>query len=117
MPKSPQRPCRIPGCPDLAEHGDVLCRKHKAERDKRYNKHNRDPQVQKMYGSDWKKLREVYISEHPLCEECFKNGKYTPTEEVHHILPLSKGGKNDINNLMALCQSCHVKIHKKIGDR
>ena len=38
-------------------------------------------------------------------------------KEVHHILPLSRGGTNNEDNLMSLCKSCHSKIHAKSGDR
>ena len=41
----------------------------------------------------------------------------TKVEEVHHILPLSRGGTNDEDNLMSLCKSCHSKIHADRGDR
>ena len=37
-------------------------------------------------------------------------GRLTPAEEVHHILPLASGGTNDEGNLMALCKSCHSSI-------
>ena len=37
-------------------------------------------------------------------------GRLTPAEEVHHILPLAVGGTHDENNLMALCKSCHSRI-------
>ena len=40
----------------------------------------------------------------------------TKVEEVHHILPLSRGGTNDEDNLMSLCKSCHSKINAKNGD-
>ena len=48
---------------------------------------------------------------------CLKEGKLTPMEEVHHILPVNRGGSNDWSNLMSLCHSCHEKIHKALGDR
>lgn len=31
--------------------------------------------------------------------------------EVHHIIPLSKGGTNVKTNLITLCYSCHIKRH------
>ena len=30
---------------------------------------------------------------------------------VHHIVPLSKGGSNNLSNLRTLCSSCHGKLH------
>ena len=65
----------------------------------------------------WKKLREVYMHEHPLCEECLKKSKVTPAEDVHHIRSPFTGG--DINyslllddkNLEAVCKKCHQLIH------
>ena len=39
------------------------------------------------------------------------------TEEIHHKLPLSKGGTHDRENLVALCKECHARIHAKNGDR
>jgi len=29
--------------------------------------------------------------------------------EIHHILPLGKGGEDDYWNLISLCHNCHVK--------
>lgn len=50
------------------------------------------------------------------CEYCRKGppffDKYgEPFFEVHHITPLSKGGKDDVDNVAALCPNCHRKIH------
>lgn len=64
-----------------------------------------------------KKHRVRYIMEHPLCECCLKEGKAVEAEEVHHILPLSRGGTHDTNNLMSLCRSCHTKIYHELGDQ
>ncbi|HOE18067.1 MAG TPA: HNH endonuclease [Syntrophorhabdaceae bacterium] len=41
----------------------------------------------------------------------------TPAEEVHHIIPLSKGGTHDESNLMSLCTSCHSEITAREGGR
>jgi len=34
-----------------------------------------------------------------------------PYLEVHHIIWLSKGGDDDIDNTVALCPNCHKKMH------
>ena len=65
----------------------------------------------------WRKLREVYIHEHPLCEECLKKGKVTSAEDIHHKRsPFQKGEINyallmDKDNLMSVCKECHGNIH------
>lgn len=39
--------------------------------------------------------------------------------EKHHVIPLSYGGMNESLNLIAICESCHNKIHPwlEAGDR
>lgn len=56
-------------------------------------------------------------AEHPFCELCFERGVIVPTEEIHHKKPLSEGGTHDWSNLIALCKSCHSRIHAERGDR
>jgi 5-methylcytosine-specific restriction endonuclease McrA len=34
--------------------------------------------------------------------------------EVHHIIPLSKGGTNNPSNLICLCNFCHDKRHRHL---
>jgi len=140
MPRKPKHPCSFPGCPNLVESGRRYCEEHEREENKRYERYDRDPATRKRYGRAWKRIRDSYAAAHPLCEECLKRSIYTPTEEIHHKLPLSKGcgspvetsrsqtekhrpsrqvrpGTHDRNNLMALCKSCHAKIHAEHGDR
>lgn len=62
-------------------------------------------------------VSDRYIAAHPLCEECKRQEKLTPAAEVHHILPLSRGGTHDRSNLMALCTPCHSAITARDGDR
>jgi 5-methylcytosine-specific restriction protein A len=73
---------------------------------------------QKYYNTtEWKKLRLLYLKEHPLCEECLNEGRVTTAEDIHHKNSPFKNGecnKNlflDYNNLMALCKLCHNKKH------
>lgn len=117
MPYKPKRPCAYPGCAHLAESGERYCTEHKQDMDRHYNHYQRDPEINKRYGRAWKRIRDRYIKANPLCEECQKQGRLNPAEEVHHILPLSRGGGNEESNLMSLCKSCHSRITVEMGDR
>ena len=53
-------------------------------------------------------------------EKVFKEkGKFCPycgskeNLEIHHIMEITKGGTNDLFNLIVVCQICHAKIHNK----
>lgn len=115
MPRKPLKPCNYPGCPNLTE--EAYCPIHRKKVAKDYNKYVRSEDHNATYGRKWKKIRNAYAQAHPLCEECLKQGRLTPLDEVHHIIPVDRGGTNSWNNLMSLCHSCHEKIHKKLGDR
>lgn len=115
MPRKPKKPCRWPGCPNLTDN--IYCEEHATQARRQYDRFERAPDVHKKYGRAWTRIRSRYAMEHPLCERCLEEEQLTPVEEVHHILPVSKGGTHDRSNLMSLCQSCHNKIHLEIGDR
>ena len=115
MPRKPKRPCSYPGCPELTD--DRYCEQHQSLVNKQYNKYQRDPESNKRYGRSWKRIRDRYIKTHPLCEECQRQGRLTPAEEVHHIIPLANGGRNNKENLTSLCKSCHSRITAHSGDR
>ena len=73
---------------------------------------------QKAYqNTAWRKMRDTYLHEHPLCEDCLAKGKVTAATDVHHIRsPFRKGEVNwmmllDYNNLAALCRECHGTRH------
>jgi 5-methylcytosine-specific restriction protein A len=117
VPKLPRRGCAFSGCPRLAVEGSQYCEEHKKMVDSQYNRYERRPNTNRKYGRVWKRIRDKYAREHPLCERCLAEGRVTPVEEVHHIIPISQGGTHDPSNLMSLCQSCHTKIHLEMGDR
>ncbi len=68
----------------------------------------------------WKRLRALYINNHPLCEQCLLKCRSVPAEEVHHIRPFLFGKTEeerwnlllDYSNLMSLCRACHDEIHR-----
>lgn len=93
------------------------CVAHQKLIEARYNRYQRDPATGKRYSGEWRKIRGRYIKAHPLCEMCKKGGKLAPAEEVHHIIPLSKGGTHAASNLMSLCTSCHSTITAREGGR
>lgn len=115
MPRKPATPCSYPSCPKLTH--SRYCAEHTKIAERNYRKYERDPEIDKRYGREWRRIRARYVAEHPLCEQCQKNGRLTPTQEVHHIQPLSKGGTHDFSNLMALCKPCHSRISALDGDR
>ena len=51
-------------------------------------------------------LRVATILRDGCCMEC---GKTKTRFEVHHIIPVSKGGANTLKNLVTLCPKCHQK--------
>jgi len=66
--------------------------------------------------------RDIYISEYAKrrakgkCQLCMKpapfaNKEGEPYLESHHIEWLSKGGRDSIENVVALCPNCHRKMH------
>ena len=58
----------------------------------------------------WNELRLESINRAKgRCSEC-KSKKFG-TGHVHHRYPLSKGGLNEINNLIYLCYDCHQRRH------
>ena len=115
MPRKPKRPCSYLGCPRLTN--DRYCEEHTRIVNNNYNRYERDRETPKRYNRAWKRIRDAYVAAHPLCEECLKQGRVVPVDQVHHIVPLREGGTNDLSNLVSLCSACHARIHAKRGDR
>jgi 5-methylcytosine-specific restriction protein A len=66
--------------------------------------------------------RNVFVAEltkrraNGICQLCdepapFLNKKNEPYLESHHIIWLSKGGEDTVENSVALCPNCHRKMH------
>jgi 5-methylcytosine-specific restriction endonuclease McrA len=54
-----------------------------------------------------KEKKEIILNrQNNLCLGCKE--EITTLFEIDHILPISKGGNNELDNLQALCRSCHI---------
>jgi len=62
------------------------------------------------YDARWQRLRLAFLSAHPLCAHCMRDGVLRQATEVDHIRRISDGGARlDQANLQALCKSCHSR--------
>lgn len=62
------------------------------------------------YGIDWEQLREMVLSrDGHECQEA--DGNCDGPLQIHHHVPLSKGGTNDVDNLVTLCLRHHCFKH------
>ena len=114
MPYKAKKPCAHRGCRELT--ASRYCEAHAKQEAKRYNRSDRDPESNKRYGRTWKQIRAAFLSANPLCVMCQNDGRLTPATLAHHKVKLSDGGTNDWDNMVALCQECHSRLHAGQGD-
>lgn len=87
----------------------------------RLSKANKKPKVIHTITTSFKRNPDVIVEvlkrAHGICEKCGKRAPFirasdgTPYLEVHHIVPLSEGGEDTIENAIAVCPNCHRKVH------
>ena len=69
--------------------------------------------IEHSMNPNWEKIRaEIYFLQKGICAitgEYIKHNQF----DVHHILPKSKGGTDNSNNLILLKREIHKEIHKK----
>lgn len=61
----------------------------------------------------WPQVRATVIHlRGTTCSDC---GTVARKVHVHHIKPVSLGGRNTLDNLVVLCESCHAKAHGRVA--
>ena len=94
MPRAPSRPCTYPGCrAAAADRGRCATHARPSWEGRRGFE---------GYGGDYKRVRRQVLREERSCALC--GG---PAESVDHIVPVSRGGGHERENLRALCKPCH----------
>ena len=114
MPYKAKKPCAKQGCRELTSNR--FCETHAKEAMKDYNKYRRDPDSNKRYGRQWRKVREAFLSTNPVCGICEQDGRVIPAVTVHHKKKLTEGGTHAFSNLEGLCSACHSRLHASEGD-
>ncbi|MGH2924728.1 MAG: HNH endonuclease [Solirubrobacterales bacterium] len=90
----PKRPCLV--CGQLANGS--YCDRH---RPKRLN--------QREHGKTWKSLRaRALLRDGGRCVVCGT----TRQLEAHHVVPVAKGGRDELVNLETRCEDCHRATHR-----
>jgi len=110
VPRRAASPCRYPGCIEIVR-GVPYCEAHAREVSRRYEA-GRPSAAARGYNGTWRKLRAMVLARRPLCEDPMgrHGGEPVVAAEVHHLIPLNRGGTNDMGNLQALCKPCHGAI-------
>ena len=58
-------------------------------------------------------LREyVFERDDFICFQCKNRFQYLIDLHAHHYIPLYKGGRDSVENIVTVCKPCHMKIHK-----
>lgn len=109
MPHRAARACVVPGCPNLVRGRDSRCPEHQREYEARQDA-RRGTASERGYDARWQKIRDRFLGDHPFCEICGE-----PATVAHHIVRRREGGGDTPRNLMALCASCHGKLHANAG--
>lgn len=73
--------------------------------------HLRESHQYWMYPDNWPELRAKALRrDRYRCVRC-GCGMDARTLHVHHIVPLSRGGSNEMTNLETICVKCHAEAH------
>ena len=104
--------CSTLGCVNTKAKYSTLCVEH-GGRDvfdyKRYNNGKRKQSTAKYNTSQWHTLRQIQLSQYPLCASCSTIGIVTAAKHVDHIFPWAQIGEQAFthNLYQSLCGGCH----------
>jgi len=91
-----------------------MCSKHTTRKKWTAKKY---PQKRKLFSKDTiEKLEKILYCQN-LIQKNRKCTKYvplgSPERQKHHIVPLSKGGTNNYQNILICCIDCHYSLHQE----
>ena len=106
--------CSAAGCNDYALPNSAYCEKHQ----RNVSRETTSEFVQFYKTTYWKKARRAFLLKHTWCAECEKQGKLTLSDTVHHAQGFMDWQTFcDQSKWVALCSSCHSKIHTQITNK
>lgn len=99
MPSRPPHPCPTCGTLTTNRHcPPCTTNRHRRRETRRGNRHQRG------YNAQHQRNRKTLLADHPPCHWCGE-----PATVADHLVPLSRGGSNDIANLVASCVPCNSR--------
>ena len=113
MPPRPPKPCRKPGCRNLATDAGGYCPEHKHLADEALALRRsaqdkvRGNAAKRGYDAHWQRVRHLQLRRDPLCAICAR-----AAEVVHHRDGNPRN--NASGNLMSLCRECHERLHGRL---
>jgi 5-methylcytosine-specific restriction enzyme A len=95
-PTMPSKPATYSGPRGATAHADIV----------------RGSAYARGYDARWQKISRLYRNQHPMCEQCERQGRETLAECTDHITPFH--GVHDPlrllwSNLQSLCWECHSR--------
>lgn len=98
------KPCAAPSCKVLTRN-PKYCDEHVA-----LTKAWATRQGSGRGGRPWRRLRDQVLRRDGYlcqCDDCQRLGRVRPADEVDHVTPLCRGGKDLMSNLRAINHECH----------
>jgi len=105
--------CLDLGCKEQRSKFNAYCMEHGGRDTFNYSRYNAtDKRIAanaKYSTKQWRTLRQIQLSKHPLCAACLQENKITPALHLDHLFPWSSIGDTAFyhNLFQSLCQPCH----------
>lgn len=79
-----------------------------AKRDWHAKVYKKSRTMTRLEREEWRNVRKAVLERDLYtCQRCMKTSKSGKGLSVHHLLPRSSGGTNELGNLITLCHKCH----------
>ncbi|MGW0690281.1 HNH endonuclease [Streptomyces sp. NPDC002738] len=98
---------RCPACSATRAARRQASRPARPERER--ERPNRPSAHARGYTAAYRRARAVVLARQPFCSVCRHWGSSSNPLTADHIVPLSKGGTNDVANLRTYCRSCNSR--------
>lgn len=72
-----------------------------------------DPRPPKRYKASPQEWRQIRRDKLGPCRVCNRVGPFT---EMHHLIGRDLGGPDVRDNLVPLCQTCHVRVEERVPE-
>ena len=101
-------PCAVCGKEILRSKNAITCSRICSNINRKGTKYGTGS-VRSKRAIQWRLKEDLMKLRGPKCESC----GYSHVEilQVHHIIPKSKGGTNELDNIKLMCPNCHYLRH------